>query len=145
MVHILTKNRHFKIAQKLLGKIAHKDFLSSPSVLNALVSTHCDPDVNSHVLSWLVISYANLRMTQDAIQVFEQMRVHGFKPHLHACTVLLNSLVKERSTHMVWKLYKKMIRLGVVANIHVYNVLVHACCKSGDGELWCQSCTKSSK
>ena len=95
MVHILTKHRHFKTAHQLLEKIAFRDFLSSPSVLNALIPTQDDPDVNSHVLSWLVITYANSKMTQDAIQVLEHMRVHGFKPHLHACTVLLNSLVKD--------------------------------------------------
>ncbi|KAJ0042819.1 hypothetical protein Pint_18875 [Pistacia integerrima] len=75
-------------AQHLLEKIAHRDFLSTPSVLNALVKVHDDPAGNSHVLSWL--------------------------------------------TDKVWKVYKKMVRLGVVANIHVYNVLLHACCKSGD-------------
>lgn len=134
MIHILVKHRHFRPAQELLEKIAHKDFLSSPSVLNVLVSTHDDVDANSQVLSWLLISYSNLKMTQDAIQVFEHMRVHRFRPHLHACTVLLNSLVKDRLTDMVWKIYKKMVKLGVVPNIHIYNVLVHACSKSGDAE-----------
>jgi pentatricopeptide repeat protein len=27
-----------------------------------------------------------------------------------------------------------MVRIGVVPNLHIYNVLVHACCKSGDVE-----------
>lgn len=134
MIHILTQHRHFKTAHHLLEKIAFRDFLSSPSVLNALLPTHDDPDVNSHVLSWLVIFYANSKMNQDAIQVLEHMKVHGFKPHLHACTVLLNSLVKDRLVNMVWKVYKKMIQTGVVPNIHIYNVLINACCKSGDIE-----------
>ena len=132
MVHILTKHKHFKTAQDLLEKIALKDFLSSPTVLNALVRNFDDPDANSHVLSWLVIFFVNSRMTHDAIQVFEHMRVHRLKPHLHACTVLLNCLVKDRLTDMVWKVYKKMVQIGVVPNIHIYNVLIHACCKSGD-------------
>ena len=101
MVHTLTEHKHFKTAQKLLEKIAVRDYLSSPSVLTSLVMTHDDPDLNSQILSWLVIFYANSRMTQEAIQVFERMRVHGFKPHLHACTVLLNSLAKVRLTDMV--------------------------------------------
>ncbi|KAL5582034.1 hypothetical protein UlMin_014476 [Ulmus minor] len=134
MIHILAKHRQFRPAHDLFEKIAHRDFLSSPSVLNALVTTHDDPDVNSQVLSWLVIFYANLKMTQDAIQVFDYMRLHRFKPHLHACTVLLNSLVKDRLTDMAWKVYKKMVRVGVVPNIHIYNVLIHACCNSGDVE-----------
>ncbi|CAN6542227.1 unnamed protein product [Malus baccata var. baccata] len=134
MIHILTKHTHFKPAHQLLEKIALKDFLSSPSVLNALVRTNDDRDVNSHVLSWLVIFYANSKMTQDAIQVLELMRIHGFKPHLHACTALLSSLVKDRMTNMVWKVYKNMIKAGVVPNVHLYNVLIHACCKSGDVE-----------
>jgi pentatricopeptide repeat protein len=134
MVNILAKHKHFKTAQDLLEKIAHKDFLSSTSVLNALVRNYDDPDVNSHVLSWLVIFYGKSKMTQDAMQVFEFMRVHRLQPHLHACTVLLNCLVRDRMTDMVWKVFKKMVRVGVVPNIHVYNVLVHACCKSGDVE-----------
>lgn len=134
MIHILTKFGYFQNARELLEKIAHKDFLSSPSVLNALVTTHDDPDINSQILSWLVIYYANLRMTYDAIQVFEQIRTHGFRPHLPACTVLLNSLVKDGLTTMVWKVFKKIIRVGVVPNLHIYNVLIHACCKSGDVE-----------
>ncbi|KAJ0099014.1 hypothetical protein Patl1_21556 [Pistacia atlantica] len=134
MIHLLTKHKHFKNAQHLLEKIAHRDFLSTPSVLNALVKVHDDPAGNSHVLSWLVIIYANMKMTEEAVHVFDQMRVHGLSPHLHACTVLLNSLAKDRLTDKVWKVYKKMVRLGVVANIHVYNVLLHACCKSGDVE-----------
>ncbi|CAI0455533.1 unnamed protein product [Linum tenue] len=134
MIHILTKHKHFKTAHHLLEKIAYKDFLSSPSVLTALVRTHDDKDVNSHVLSWLVIVYGNSRMTHEAVQVFEHMRASGFKPHLHACTVLLNALVKDKLTDMVWKVYKKMVKVGVVANVHVFNVLIHACCKSGDAE-----------
>ncbi|CAN0924419.1 Pentatricopeptide repeat-containing protein At5g38730 [Linum grandiflorum] len=134
MIHILTKHKHFKTAHQLLEKISCKDFLSSPSVLSALVKTHDDPEVNSHVLSWLVIVYGNSRMTHEAMQVFEHMRANSFRPHLHACTVLLNALVKDRLTDTVWKVYKKMVKVGVVANVHVFNVLVHACCKSGDVE-----------
>ncbi|KAL8195383.1 hypothetical protein R6Q57_025786 [Mikania cordata] len=94
MIHVLTKHRHFKSAHQLLEKIALRDFLSSPTVLNSLATNSDDQDVNSHVLSWLVIFYANLKMNHDAIQVFEHMRrVQGLKPHLPACTVLLNSLV----------------------------------------------------
>ncbi|PON58019.1 Tetratricopeptide-like helical domain containing protein [Parasponia andersonii] len=134
MIHILTKHRHFRPAQQLLEKISQRDFLPSPSVLSALVTIHDDPDANSHVLSWLVIVYVNLKMIQEAIQVFNHMRLHRFKPHLPACTVLLNSLVKDRLTDLAWKLYKKMVRVGVVPNIHIYNVLIHACCNSGDVE-----------
>ncbi|KAB2597416.1 pentatricopeptide repeat-containing protein [Pyrus ussuriensis x Pyrus communis] len=100
MIHILTEHTPFKPAHQLLEKIALKNFLSSPSVLN---------------VCWLVIFYANSKMTQGAIQVLGHMRVHGFKPHLHAFTVLLSSLVKHRLTNMVWK-------------------LIHACCKSGGVE-----------
>nr|GEX25860.1 hypothetical protein [Tanacetum cinerariifolium] len=132
MIQVLTKQRHFKTAHQLLDKIALRDFLSSPTVLNSLASTCDDPDVNSHVLSWLVIYYANMKMTQDAIQVFEHMRVHGLKLHLPACTVLLSSLVKERLTDTMWKCYKKMLKIGIVPNLHIYNVLIHACCKSLD-------------
>lgn len=134
MICILTKQRHFQPAQDLLEKVARKDFLSSPTVLNALLNSYGDPDVNSHVLSWLVIFYANSKMNPDAIQVFEHMRVCRYKPHLHACTVLLNSLVKERLTDTVWKIYKKMTKVGVLPNIHIYNVLIHACSRSGDVE-----------
>ncbi|KAI3799089.1 hypothetical protein L1987_34379 [Smallanthus sonchifolius] len=134
MIRILTKQRHFKSAHQLLDKIALRDFLSSSTVLNALATNCNDQDVNSHVLSWLVIFYANSKMTHDAIQVFEHMRVHGLKPHLPACTVLLNSLVKERLTDTMWKLYKKMVKIEVVPNLHIYNVLIHACCKSLDVE-----------
>ncbi|KAG4957751.1 hypothetical protein JHK82_043583 [Glycine max] len=133
-IHILTKHKHFKTAQHVLEKIAHKDFLSSPSVLSTLVRTHDNQEVNSQVLSWLVIHYAKSKMTQDAIQVFEQMRLHEVKPHLHACTVLLNSLLKDGVTHMVWKIYKRMVQVGVVPNIYIYNCLFHACSKSGDVE-----------
>ncbi|KAL3568239.1 hypothetical protein D5086_030890 [Populus alba] len=134
MLYILTKHKHFKTAHVFLENIAFKDFLSTQSVLSSLVKIHDDPDVNSHVLSWLVIVYGKSKMTHEAIQVFEHMRVNGFRPHLHACTVLLNSLAKDRLTDTVWKIYKKMVKLGVVSNIHVYNVLLHACCKSGDVE-----------
>ena len=134
MIHILTEHKHFKTAQHMLEKIAHKDFLSSPSVLTTLVRTHDNQEVNSQVLSWLVIHYAKSKMTQDAIQVFEQMRLHEVKPHLHACTVLLNSLLKDGVTHMVWKIYKKMVQVGVVPNTYIYNCLFHACSKAGDVE-----------
>ncbi|GER35732.1 pentatricopeptide repeat-containing protein [Striga asiatica] len=134
MICVLTKHRHFRTAQSLLEKVARREFLSSPTVLNALVGSYVDPDVNSHVLSWLVIFCANSKTNRDALQVFDHMRVCGYKPHLHACTVLLNSLVKERLTDTVWKTYKKMTKIGVVPNLHVYNVLIHACCKSGDFE-----------
>lgn len=147
MICILTKQKHFKTAQSMLEKIALKDFLSSPTVLNALVSKCDQPEVNSHVLSWLIIFYAKSKMIQDAVQVFDHMRVCGFKPHLHACTVLLNSLVRDGLCHTMWKVYKKMIKVGVVPNLHIYNVLIHGCCKSGDvekaEELWSEMELKS--
>ncbi|KAK2985892.1 hypothetical protein RJ640_008716 [Escallonia rubra] len=110
MIHILTKQGHFKAAQNMLEKIALRDFLSSHSVLSALViSTHDDPDVNAHVLSWLLIIYGE----------FED------DPRCNS---------DERLTDMAWKVYKSMIKAGVDPNIYVFNVLIHACCKSGDVE-----------
>jgi pentatricopeptide repeat protein len=76
-------------------------------------------EVNSHVLSWIVIHYAKSKMTHDAVQVFEQMSLCNLKPHLHACTVLINSLLKDGVTSMVWKVYKRMIQDGVVPNIYL--------------------------
>ncbi|KAK9904450.1 hypothetical protein M0R45_000675 [Rubus argutus] len=38
MIHILTKHRHFKTAHHLLEKIACRDFLSSPSVVECFDS-----------------------------------------------------------------------------------------------------------
>ncbi|KAL4286096.1 hypothetical protein AHAS_Ahas19G0052000 [Arachis hypogaea] len=67
---------------------------------------------------------------QDAVQVFEYMRVSGLKPHLHACTVLLNSLVKDG----VVKVHKGMVQVGVSSNVHIYNCLIHACSRSRDVE-----------
>ncbi|KAL5062230.1 hypothetical protein RYX36_023967 [Vicia faba] len=134
MLHILTKHRHFKTAHHVLDKIAQKEILSYPSVLTSLVRIHDDPEVNSHVLSWIVIHYAKSKMTHDAVQVFEFMSLCNLKPHLHACTVLMNSLLKEGVTNMVWKVYKRMVRDGVVPNIYIYNCLIHACLKSRDVE-----------
>ncbi|KAI9111288.1 hypothetical protein K1719_017700 [Acacia pycnantha] len=134
MLHIFVKHKHFGTAQEMLEKISHRDFLSSPSVLRTLIEIQHDPEVNSHVLSWLVIHYAKSKMTDDAIQVFEQMRLYNLNPHLHACTVLLNSLVKDGVTNMVWKVYKQMVKASVFPNMHIYNVLIHACSKSGDVE-----------
>ncbi|CAE6206061.1 unnamed protein product [Arabidopsis arenosa] len=135
MILILTKHKHFKTAHQLLDKLSQRELLSSPLVLRSLVGgVSEDPEVLSHVFSWLMIFYAKSGMINDSIAVFEQIRSCGLKPHLQACTVLLNSLVKERLTDTVWKIFKKMVKLGVVANIHVYNVLVHACSKSGDSE-----------
>ncbi|KAL8264500.1 hypothetical protein R6Q59_022630 [Mikania micrantha] len=51
MIHVLAKHRHFKSAHQLLEKIALRDFLSSPTVLNSLATNSDDQDVNSHVLS----------------------------------------------------------------------------------------------
>ncbi|GMY27638.1 pentatricopeptide repeat-containing protein At5g38730 [Fagus crenata] len=135
MVHILTKHKHFKTAQDLLEKIALKDFLSSPTVLNALVRNFDDPDANSHVLSWLVIFFVNSRMTHDAIQVFEHMRVHRLKPHLHACAVLLNCLVKDRLTDMsgdvkkAEELLSEMELKCVFPDLFTYNTLISLYCK----------------
>ncbi|EPS67755.1 hypothetical protein M569_07017, partial [Genlisea aurea] len=132
VVCVLAQRRRFETARDILHKLAVREFLSSPPVLNAVVDTYHDPYIMAHVLSWLVIFYANSKMNPDSLQVFEHMIVCGYKPHLHACTVLLNSLVKERLTDTVWKTYKKMLRVGVVPNLYIYNVLIHACCKSGD-------------
>ncbi|XP_047319749.1 pentatricopeptide repeat-containing protein At5g38730 [Impatiens glandulifera] len=134
MIHILTKQRQYRTAQNLLEKIALRDFLSSPTVLNALSHTHDDQDSNSQVLSWLVIFYANSKMIRDSIQVFDHMRVNRLKPHLPACAVLLNSLVKDRLIDKVWKTYKKMINIGVNPNSQIFNVLINCCCKSKDVE-----------
>ena len=62
------------------------------------------------------------------------MRLCRVKPHLHACTVLLNSLVKNGVTTMVWKIHKRMVQVGVVPNIHIYICLMHACSRSRDVE-----------
>ncbi|KAK7283935.1 hypothetical protein RIF29_13685 [Crotalaria pallida] len=51
MIQILAKHKHFKTAHHMLDKIAHRDFLSSPSVLSSLVKEYDDPEVNSQVLS----------------------------------------------------------------------------------------------
>ncbi|KAF2312289.1 hypothetical protein GH714_032173 [Hevea brasiliensis] len=119
------------VHQSLVEKIACKDFWSTLSVFSALARLHDESDVNSYIFSWLVIAYANTKMTLEALQVFKHTRIDGLRPHLHACSVLLNSVVKDGLTDLLWKVYKKMVRIGVAANIHVYNVLI---CKSGDVE-----------
>ncbi|KAL2531973.1 Pentatricopeptide repeat-containing protein [Abeliophyllum distichum] len=90
-------------------------------------------DVNSHVLSWLVILYANFKMTPEAIQVFEHMRVCGFKPHLHACTVLLNVLVKERVNDIDEALHLRdvMEAKGLYPGVVTYNAILRKLCEEG--------------
>ncbi|KAJ8618615.1 hypothetical protein MRB53_014801 [Persea americana] len=73
-------------------------------------------------------------MTQDAVQIFEQMKINRLRPHLHACSALLSALAKARLTAMAWKIYNEMLRIGVVANTYIFNVMIHACYKSGDVE-----------
>ncbi|KAG6428264.1 hypothetical protein SASPL_112515 [Salvia splendens] len=123
-------------AQNLVEKIARRDFLLSPTVLNALVNSCSDSDVNAHVLSWLVIFYADSKMSSEAVQVFEHMRVCGYKPHVHACIVLLNSLVKEGLTNLrdaekVEELLIEMESNNVVPDIFTYNTLISLYCKKG--------------
>ncbi|ERN10234.1 hypothetical protein AMTR_s00171p00059960 [Amborella trichopoda] len=134
MIHILTKNKQYNIAQSLVKRIMFREFLSSPSVLNALLNSCSDAISNSEVLSWLIIYYAQSKMTQDAIQIFNQMNIHGFKPHLHACTSLLSALAKEKLTATLWKIHERMVEIGIMFNTHVYNAMIHACYISGDVE-----------
>ncbi|RRT82514.1 hypothetical protein B296_00013182 [Ensete ventricosum] len=134
MVHLLTRSRRFQEARNLLQKFAFKGFLSSPTVLGALLSGHGDQDSNSQILSWLVFIYSRSNKTQDAIQILELMKARGLKLDPHACSALLSALAKARLTATAWNVYNDILRMGVVANVHILNVMIHVCFKSGDTE-----------
>ncbi|KAJ8498953.1 hypothetical protein OPV22_009505 [Ensete ventricosum] len=134
MVHLLTRSRRFQEARNLLQKFAFKGFLSSPTVLGALLSGHGDQDSNSQILSWLVFIYSRSNKTQDAIQILELMKARGLKLDPHACSALLSALAKARLTATAWNVYNDILRMGLVANVHILNVMIHVCFKSGDTE-----------
>ncbi|KAL5772418.1 hypothetical protein ACOSQ2_012342 [Xanthoceras sorbifolium] len=77
MSSLVSLNGDTKLIQAICAVVlkGHWMKLSKPEIASSLTSTHIH-------------------------QVFDQMRVHGLRPHLHACTVLLNSLVKDRLTDM---------------------------------------------
>lgn len=132
IIHILTKNNKFKTAQSLLQSISHKGFLSSPVVLDVMINDYSNLGTNSAVLSMLINSYAQSRMTQDAIQVFYQLGSYGINPTVHSCNILLNSLVKAKLPTMAWKIYREMLCRGIEVDSRTFNVMIHACCKQGD-------------
>ncbi|KAJ0963955.1 hypothetical protein J5N97_029077 [Dioscorea zingiberensis] len=132
MLHLLTRHKHFNAARQLLDQMALREFLSSPSVLSSLLSSHTDRSSNAQILSWLVILYSRSKMIRDALQVFEQMKVNSLVPHPHACSALLNALAKARLTASAWRVFDEMLRVGVVPNAHIFNVMIHVCYKSGE-------------
>ncbi|KAK3018710.1 hypothetical protein RJ639_005051 [Escallonia herrerae] len=119
----------------MLGKIALRDLLSSHSVLSALVSTHDDPDVNAHVLSWLLIIYGNLKMTQDAFQsgdvekaeeLLGEMELKGIFPDLFTYNNTLISLYCKKSMHYeALCVQDRMERGGVRPDIVTFNSLIY--------------------
>ena len=70
MILILTKHNHFKTAHQLLDKLSQRELLSSPLVLRSLLNgVSEDPEVLSHVFSWMIIYYAKSGMIRDSIEV----------------------------------------------------------------------------
>ncbi|CAA6662688.1 unnamed protein product [Spirodela intermedia] len=55
-------------------------------------------------------------------------------PDAHACSALLSSLVKAGLTATAWKMFDEMRSFFVVPNRHIFNVMIHACCRSGEPE-----------
>jgi pentatricopeptide repeat protein len=134
IIHILSKNNKLKTAQLFLQSIAHRSFLSSPVVLDVMINDYSNLGTNSTVLSMLINSYAQFRMTEDAIQVFYQLGSYRINPTVYSCNILLNSLVKAKSPAMAWKIYREMLCRGINADSRTFNVMIHACCKKGDQE-----------
>ncbi|KAJ3672261.1 hypothetical protein LUZ60_006982 [Juncus effusus] len=130
MVHLLTENNQFEMAQELLEKFTLKSMICSPLVLGPLLKSY--PSTSGQVLNWLVIYYSKCSLSNDALKVFDEMKSHGLKPDSYACNALLIALAKDKNIHTAWKVFDEIVELGIVLNIHIYNSLLYICFKSND-------------
>ncbi|KAF4352083.1 hypothetical protein G4B88_002190 [Cannabis sativa] len=92
---------------------------------------HTLPRPSRALLDTSIGAYIESGKPHLAVQIFNKMKRHQFRPNLLTCNTLLNALVRFPSTHtisMSQGIFKDMIKLGVSPNVNTFNILMRGYC-----------------
>ncbi|CAM8978296.1 unnamed protein product [Rhodiola kirilowii] len=129
----------------LYSLFRHSKFADAKSLLTSFISTDKDHLLHSSILrptpslpklskalcDTCIGAYAQMGMPHLAAQIFNKMKRSSQKPKVLTCNMLLNSLVKDTSSHSILfsrKVFDDAVKLGVVPDVSSFNILIYGYC-----------------
>lgn len=133
IVHILTKYRKFKSAERILRKVIELrlDMLDlAHKVFDAILYSYRICDSSPRVFDALFKTFAHMKKFRFATDTFCSMKEYGFLPTVESCNAYLSSLISLDRSDIVLSFYKEMRRSRISPNVYTLNIVIGASCKS---------------
>lgn len=132
VLHILTKNRKFKLAESIFRNILASNVIDLPSKLfEALLYSYRVCDSSPRVFDSLFKTFAHMRKFRNATDTFCWMKEYGFFPTVESCNAYLSSLLELHRADIVLTFYDEMRRNRISPNVYTVNMVICAYCKLG--------------
>ncbi|CAN6463653.1 unnamed protein product [Victoria cruziana] len=135
IIHILTKAKKFRLAERVLKKTVIPKLPNSPSVLfDALICTYRMCDSSRDSFDCLFKTYAHLNKFRCATETFIRMKDYGFLPCIRSANAYVSSLLALNRSDIALSFYGELRRRRMSPNVYTLNMVIRALCKSGKME-----------
>ncbi|GFP83621.1 pentatricopeptide repeat-containing protein at4g26680 mitochondrial [Phtheirospermum japonicum] len=134
ILHILTKNRHFKSSESILRRVLEtgsSDLDFPRRVFDALVYSYRMCESSSRVFDALFKTHASMNKFRNASDCFRWMSECGFYPTVESCNTYLSALCGLNRSDIMLVFYKEMRRCRISPNVYTVNMVIDAYCKLG--------------
>ncbi|XP_031475954.1 pentatricopeptide repeat-containing protein At4g26680, mitochondrial [Nymphaea colorata] len=132
IIHILTKAKKFRLAERVLKKTILPKLPNSPSDLfDALICTYRMCDSSRDSFDCLFKTYAHLNKFRCATETFCRMKDYGFLPCIRSANAYMSSLLALNRSDIVLSFYGELRRRRISPNVYTLNMVICALCKSG--------------
>lgn len=127
-----------KKGREVHAVVKKMDFENDVSVANALIDMYCkcgkvccarrlfDRMVSRDVASWtsMICGYCNIGKTEQALVLFEQMKLEGLEPNDFTWNVMIAGYARSGDTNRVFALFSRMARAGLLPDLVTWNALI---------------------
>ena len=103
-------------------------------LLQCLIRVCRGRDSQSKVLCFVLEWYSQKGLFVEGLEVFREMKVHGFTPSVCACNALLDALLRKNEIKLAWCCYGAIIRCGVLLDRSMWSLVAQILCKNGKFE-----------
>lgn len=106
----------------LLHLFREKRFNDIKWIMESTKQKHKRHDITTYNI--LIKGYSDIRMTRDALQVYNEMTAFGIKPNNYICSTLLNIFGHNRDLESAENLVRETILNGFKPDESIYNQLI---------------------
>ncbi|CAH1436095.1 unnamed protein product [Lactuca virosa] len=129
IIHILTKNRKFVLAESILKKIIGScscDVNLHSKLFDAVLHSYRMCDSTPRVFDALFKMYAQMKQFRNATDTFCRMKEYGFLSTIESCNMNMSSLLSFNRADIALPFYNQLRISKITINVFTLNMVMNA-------------------